>query len=186
MVKDYIRFIPNALSSGRILLALYFPFSPENFWLPLVLISGFSDVLDGWIARRYQVQSWQGSILDGIGDKLFVLCVLITFAAAGKISAWWLPLLLARDLVVAYTAAYAVSIRSWESFQKMEHRISGKLATVGQFLLFLTVLLFPAGIYPALGCAVLFSVTAAVDYGRLFLLEQRLRAKELESDKNKG
>ncbi|NOQ46915.1 MAG: hypothetical protein GQ559_09635 [Desulfobulbaceae bacterium] len=181
MVKGYIRFIPNALSTGRILLACAFPFSPEWLWIWLVLGSGFSDFLDGWVARRWQVQSWQGGLLDGVADKLFILCVLTTFVSAGKFSGWWIPALLARDLLVAFTAVYAVSIRSWESFKKMDARWSGKVATLGQFLLFLVVLLFPDRIWLALCSAVLLSAVAACDYGRLFLLELRLRAEEKAS-----
>ncbi len=181
MMKSYIRFVPNALSTGRIFLACIFPFSPESLWLWLVLGSGFSDVLDGWVARRWQVQSWQGGLLDAVADKLFILCALITFVSAGKFSGWWIPALLARDLLVAFTAIYALSIRSWESFKKMEARWSGKAATFGQFFLFLVVLLFPDGIWFALGCASLLSGVAAGDYGRLFLQELRLRAEEKAS-----
>jgi CDP-diacylglycerol---glycerol-3-phosphate 3-phosphatidyltransferase len=178
MKKTYIRYIPNTLSIGRILLACVFPFSPEYLWLWLVLGSGFSDFLDGWLARRWQVQSWQGGLLDGVADKLFILCVLITFVSVGKFSGWWVPALLARDLLVTCTALYAVSIHSWESFEKMDVRWSGKVATFGLFFLFLVVLLFPDWTRPALFCAALLSGVAACDYGRLFLLELRLRAKE--------
>lgn len=181
MAKTFIRFVPNGLSLSRILIALCFPFSAEKWWLPLIIAGAFSDFLDGWIARRYRVQSWQGGLLDGIGDKLFVLSVLITFAAAGKFSAWWLPALLTRDLLVAYTAAYAAFIRSWESFSKMEARWSGKVATAGLFLLFVVVLLFPKAIFPTLVCATLFSVIAAFDYGRLFLQELQHRKEAADS-----
>lgn len=181
MTKNVIRYIPNALSTGRILLACAFPFAPEWLWLWIVLGSGFSDFLDGWVARRWQVQSWQGGLLDGVADKLFILCALTTFIAAGKFSVWWLPALLARDLLVAFTAIYAVAIQSWESFKKMDARWSGKVATVGQFLLFLIVLIFPDKIWPALCGASLLSVGAACDYGWLFLLELRHRAEEKRS-----
>ena len=176
-MKGFIRFIPNTLSTGRILLALYFPFSSEKYWLLLILGGGISDVLDGWVARRWQVQSWQGGLLDGVGDKIFVLCVLITFTGAGKFSPWWIPLLLSRDLLVAFTAIYAVWIQSWESFKRMEARWSGKLATLGVFLLFLVVLLFPGQILLVLCFASLLSAAAACDYGRLFMQELRLRKK---------
>lgn len=171
--KGFVQYFPNALSTGRILLACAFPFSPESAWLWLVLISGFSDFLDGWVARHWQVQSWQGGLLDAIADKLFVLCVLTSFIAVGKFSIWWLPILLARDLLVASTAIYALSIRSWESFKKMDARWSGKAATFGQFFFFLVVLLFPDGRYFALGFAALLSGVAACDYGWLFLHELR-------------
>ncbi len=181
MEKGYIRFVPNALSIGRIFLACVFPFAPEKLWLWIVLGSGFSDFLDGWVARRWQVQSWEGGLLDAVADKLFILCALITFVSAGKFSGWWIPALIARDLFVASAAFYAVSIKSWESFRKMGSRWSGKVATFGQFFLFLVVLLFPAGIFPALGCAAVLSGVAACDYGRLFFLELRHRAEENNS-----
>lgn len=177
MKKGIVRYIPNALSTGRIILASIFPFSPENWWFWLVLGSGLSDFLDGWVARRWQVQSWQGGLLDAIADKLFILCVLISFVSVGKFSGWWVPALLSRDLLVAFAALYAVSIQSWESFKKMDARWSGKLATFGQFFLFLVVLLFPDWIWPALCCAALLSSIAACDYGRLFVLELRLHSK---------
>ncbi len=178
MEKGYIRFVPNALSTGRIFLACVFPFSPEKLWLWLVLASGFSDFLDGWVARRWQVQSWEGGLLDAVADKLFILCVLITFVSAGKFSGWWIPVLIARDLLVASTAIYAVSIKSWESFKKMDARWSGKVATFAQFFFFLVVLLFPAGIWLALCCAAVLGGVAAYDYGRLFFLELRFRTEE--------
>lgn len=179
--KGFVRYIPNTLSTGRILLACVFPFSPENVWLLLVLGSGLSDVLDGWVARRWQVQSWQGGLLDAIADKLFVLCVLISFVAAGKFSGWWFLILLARDLLVACTAVYALIIRSWESFKEMDARLSGKAATFGQFFFFLVVLLFPEGIYPALAAAALLSGVAACDYGWLFFKELLSRAEKNSS-----
>lgn len=175
-MKGFIRFVPNTLSSGRIVLACVFPFVPENLWLWLVLGSGISDVLDGWVARHWQVQSWQGGLLDGVADKLFILCALITFISAEKFSLWWLPALLARDLLVAFTALYALFIRSWEAFTRMEARWTGKIATFGQFFLFLIVILFPGGTGFALWSAVLLSGIAACDYGYLFLLELRRRA----------
>ena len=176
-MQRYIRFVPNILSTVRLILACVFPFAPEQLWVWLIIGSGCSDVLDGWIARRWQVQSRLGAILDGVADKLFILAALLTIAGAGKFSLSWLPPLLARDLLVAFTAVYAATIRSWESFNKMDVRWTGKLATAGQFLLLLVAVLFPAGIQPVLCFAILLSVIAAGDYGRLFILELRRRAE---------
>ena len=177
-MQKIIRFVPNILSTVRLILAFLFPFVPEQLWIWLILGSGSSDVLDGWIARRYQVQSRAGAILDGVADKLFILIALLTVAGSGKFSLGWVPPLLARDLLVAFTAAYAASIRSWESFNKMDVRWSGKLATAGQFLLLVVAVLLPTGIRIVLWLAILFSVIAAADYGRLFILELRRRAEE--------
>ena len=178
-MAPYIRFVPNLLSLLRLVLALLFPFLPEQFWPWCIIGGGLSDLLDGWIARRWQVQSRVGAILDGITDKCFVLSALLTIALAGKFSLVWVVPLLARDLLVAFTAAWAALARSWESFRKMEVRRPGKVATVGQFLLLLVAVVLPAATPFVLWPAVVLSVVAAVDYGRLFVLELR-RRREVE------
>lgn len=170
--------LPNLLSTVRLLLAGLFPFCPAQEWIWLVLAAGASDFLDGWIARRWHLESWQGGLLDAVADKLFVLSVLVTFVLAGKFSPWWVPGLLARDLTVAMIALYAFCRREWASFRKMEASVSGKLATAGQFLFFATVVLAPASIPSVFAVAVLFSFLAAFDYSRRFVLALRQRAAE--------
>ncbi len=174
-----MRFVPNILSSLRLVLAFLFPFSPENLWIWLVVVSGGTDFLDGWVARRWQVASWQGGLLDAVADKTFVLVVLFSMAAAGKFSFWFIPAIIARDLTVAFAAAYAFLLRLWYSFQEMDARWSGKIATGGQFLLFVVVLVFPAQTNLVLLAAVLFSALAALDYGWLFVkaLQERARVE---------
>jgi phosphatidylglycerophosphate synthase len=164
----YLAAIPNALSALRLALACYFPFSPEEMWLWLILASGFSDFLDGWCARRWKVASWQGGLLDAVADKMFMLAALITFGLTGKFPLWWIPIIIARDLTVAVAAGYAALIRSWGSFRDMGARTSGKLATAGQFLLLITVVLSPAMIPVVLVVTVFASLYAAGDYGLLF------------------
>lgn len=178
-MKRYLAFIPNILSTLRLGLACLFPFSPEELWIWLILGSGASDFLDGWCARRWKVSSWQGGLLDAVADKMFMLAALITFTMTGKFPIWWIPAVIARDLTVGIAAGYAATIRSWESFREMGARWSGKLATAGQFILLLTVVLFPGMIPLALFVTVSCSVIAAGDYGLLFY--QALRRQQ--SDK---
>ncbi|MCB2181526.1 MAG: CDP-alcohol phosphatidyltransferase family protein [Desulfobulbaceae bacterium] len=176
-----MRFVPNLLSLFRLGLAVIFPFCPEKIWIWLIVGSGCSDFLDGWIARRWQVASWQGGLLDAVADKTFVLVALITFVTAGKFSVWWIPAVIARDLLVASAAAYATYCKAWEAFSRMEARWSGKLATAGQFLLFLIVAL-DSDLIPIVLCiTVIFSVVSAIDYGVLFVRELNRRAEEKSS-----
>lgn len=167
-MKRYLALIPNILSALRLGLACFFPFSAEELWIWLILGSGATDFLDGWCARRWKVASWQGGLLDAVADKMFMLAALTTFAMAGKFPIWWIPAVIARDLTVGIAAGYAATIRSWESFREMGARWSGKLATAGQFILLLTVVLFPGLIPAALFITVLCSAIAAGDYGLLF------------------
>ena len=90
-MRRYIRFVPNILSTCRLGIACYFPFSPEENWIWLIIAGGCSDFLDGWVARRWQVATWQGGLLDGIADKAFILSVLITLVCGGRFPAWWIP-----------------------------------------------------------------------------------------------
>ncbi len=174
-----MKFVPNILSSLRLVIAFIFPFIPEHLWLWLIVAGGCTDFLDGWVARRWQVASWQGGLLDAVADKTFVLIVLLTMAWSGKFSFWFIPVILARDLTVAFAAAYASILRLWQSFQKMDARWSGKIATAGQFLLFVVVLLFPTHTNLVLVVAVLFSTFAAADYGWLFIKALQDRARKM-------
>lgn len=169
MNKRLQTLIPNLISLSRLGLACIFPFSPPQIWIWLICGSGCSDALDGWLARRWQVTSWQGGLLDAVADKMFVLSALGTLAWTGIFPLWWIPLILARDLTVACIAAYAALMRSWSSFQQMSSRWSGKIATAGQFLLLVTAVLFPMFTSTVLCVAILCSVVAAVDYGQIFM-----------------
>ena len=162
-------YIPNSLSLFRLCLACFFPFVEEKIWIWFILSGGASDFLDGWIARRWNLTSWQGGLIDAVADKLFVLAALITFVVAGKFSGWLVPLVIARDLIVAFIACYAVSNQAWDSFRQMDARWSGKVATAGQFLLMIVVALVPEFIGPALYLVVLISFIAAFDYAKLFI-----------------
>lgn len=168
-MNQYVRFVPNVLSAIRLCLAFVFPFCPEWTWIWLIIGGGCSDFFDGWVARKWNVTSWQGSLLDAVADKTFVLLALTTFAYAGKFSPWWILVVISRDLIVALTAGYAAWCRSWSSFRDMDARWSGKCATAGQFLLLFTVALFPNSITIVLYITVLASIIAAVDYGVLFV-----------------
>lgn len=173
--------IPNILSFFRLCLAGLFPFVPEKLWIWFILFGGASDFLDGWIARRWSLTSWQGGLIDAIADKLFVLSVLVTFALSGLFSGWLVPLVIARDLTVAFIALYAAFIGAWEAFRKMGARWSGKIATAGQFFLMVVVVLAPQNTGLVLFVSILISFIAAFDYAREFaraLVERSKSRKE--------
>ena len=167
-MNDFVRHVPNVLSLFRLVLALSLPFSPDRYWWVIIVGGGGSDFLDGWIARRWKLESWQGGLLDAVADKIFILSALLTFAAAGIFSAWWIPAIVVRDLTVAFIAAYAAYSSEWASFKQMDARLSGKVATGGQFLLLLFASLGFASIRYLLLLSILLSLVAAVDYGRQF------------------
>lgn len=172
-----VRHLPNMLSVFRLVLALALPFSPERYWVWIVAGGGGSDFLDGWIARRWKLESWQGGLLDAAADKIFMLTALLTFVAAGLFSVWWIPAIVIRDLTVVLIAASAAGIGAWSSFRDMDARWTGKAATGGQFLFLLLAALHSGHVHCALGLSIVLSFVASVDYGRRFIMALRDRRR---------
>lgn len=97
--------VPNVLSLLRLAgvpLFLWLVLGPEeDGWALLVLlVSGLTDFLDGWLARRLDQATVLGQLLDPIADRLYILAVVIGLGLRDVIP-WWLALSLPlRDLLL--------------------------------------------------------------------------------------
>ncbi|CAF0892254.1 unnamed protein product [Didymodactylos carnosus] len=109
--KDRFLTIPNALTVGRILctpLIGYFIVT-EYYTSALILFlsAGMTDLLDGYIARRFpSQQSAIGSFLDPFADKILVGVVVIAAWYKALIPLWLLALILVRDIAIMLVAGY--------------------------------------------------------------------------------
>src|SRR5689334_2324795 len=94
--------LPNAVSMVRLLgvpVFLWLVLGPEEDVLALLLLmfSGFTDWLDGYLARRLNQTSKVGEILDPVADRLYILAVVIGLGFR-EIVPWWVVIILpARD-----------------------------------------------------------------------------------------
>ena len=94
--------LPNAVSMLRLFgvpLFLWLVLGPEADVIALVvlMISGFTDWLDGYLARRLNQTSKLGEILDPVADRLYILAVVIGLTVR-EIIPWWVAVILpARD-----------------------------------------------------------------------------------------
>jgi len=113
--------LPNALTLGRIAVI------PIVCWLlisgsrvdciiaaTLFGIAAFTDWLDGYIARKRNLVSLTGKLLDPLADKLLVMAVLCTLLAMGdrggvSIPLWFVILALGRELTISGLRALAAS-----------------------------------------------------------------------------
>jgi len=69
---------------------IYFSGAPHaNLWAALVyLLASFTDILDGYIARRFNLISKLGRVLDPLADKLMSFCVLVCLIISGRVLFW--------------------------------------------------------------------------------------------------
>ena len=97
--------VPNLLSMARLAgvpVFLWLVLGPEaDGWaLGLLMLSGFTDYLDGYLARRLDQTSALGEVLDPVADRLYILAVVIALALRDIIP-WWVALILPlRDLLL--------------------------------------------------------------------------------------
>ncbi len=104
--KDLLN-APNAITATRIamipvILAFTYYESRVNSFVAGVLfaITGATDFLDGWVARRTGTVTLVGKFLDPLADKLIVMSVLVMLVHLGRVPAWLVILILAREFTI--------------------------------------------------------------------------------------
>ncbi len=66
----------------------------------IFVIAALTDLLDGYIARKYQIVTTMGKFLDPIADKLIVNTAMILMIPLGRIPAWIVAIIIIRDFTV--------------------------------------------------------------------------------------
>lgn len=124
-----LKHIPNILTIIRFLLIapIVVAIVQQNYLFAFIIltISGITDILDGAIARKYEVISTFGKLLDPLADKLTQLAVLTTLTLTAIIPFWILAIVFIKEAIMIAGASFLygkeliVSSKWW-----------GKLATV--------------------------------------------------------
>ena len=116
--------IPNIISIIRIMLVpvfcvMYFTPGMRLASLIVLIASGLSDLVDGYIARRFNQITDLGKVLDPIADKLFHMSTIACFCIDGVVGYWLLVLVVAKELfmiiggVILYKKNQAVVASKW-------------------------------------------------------------------------
>lgn len=111
--------LANKLTLMRVILVPFFvafmliDAIPLNYlWALLVFaIASITDMLDGKIARKYNMITSFGKFLDPLADKILVAAALVCFVQLGWCSAWVTALILAREFVVPECALWRLPAR---------------------------------------------------------------------------
>jgi len=136
-LKD-IFLLPNLITLSRFFLAifLFYNYQPENFnvYVLVIIIAliGISDSIDGVVARKYNLVSKLGIILDPLTDR--VVFIILLFWLSSIIPQNFIYAVLTREVLVLIGSIYVLFRGS-----KIEVSRKGKYATVS---LFVTICLF--------------------------------------------
>jgi cardiolipin synthase len=99
--------LPNALSLLRLVLVPVFAVlivTEHDLWaIGVLMLSGFTDYLDGKLARRWGQITRIGQMLDPLADRLYIFTTLLGLAYREVIPWWLVALLAARDAVLTVT-----------------------------------------------------------------------------------
>jgi cardiolipin synthase len=96
--------LPNAITLARLCavpLAVWLILKQEMvlaFWL--FVAAGISDAVDGYIAKRFGLQTEVGAVLDPVADKALLVSVYVTLGLTGKLADWLVILVVFRDVFI--------------------------------------------------------------------------------------
>jgi CDP-diacylglycerol--glycerol-3-phosphate 3-phosphatidyltransferase len=102
-----MKHLPNAITILRILLVplcMYLMYSeyPYAFIFAtfFFIVASVTDILDGYIARKYKLVSNIGKVLDPVADKIIVTAAMVVLVDLNLVPAWLVVLMLFRDFAV--------------------------------------------------------------------------------------
>ena len=87
----------------------FFPISRELFALGIFLTAAATDLIDGYLARRWKQVTTVGTLLDPIADKLLISAALISLVAIQRVPAWMVILIIGREFAVTGLRSIAAS-----------------------------------------------------------------------------
>lgn len=108
--------LPNLLTLARIfavpvvVVLLLFDSRAAGMWAASIFgIAAVTDFIDGWLARKWQVETVLGKFLDPLADKLIVMAALIMLIPLDRVPAWAVFIIMAREMVITGLRSIASS-----------------------------------------------------------------------------
>jgi cardiolipin synthase len=133
--------LPNLITLARLLsvpLAIWLVLSDNftaAFWL--FVLAGLSDAADGFVAKRFDMRSELGALLDPLADKALLVSMYVTFGLAHDLPNWLVILVVFRDVLIIggflFVMAMAQPMR-WEPLAVSKLNTAAQIALVAVLL----------------------------------------------------
>ena len=141
VTTDRVLTVPNALSLARLLgvpVFLWLIFAEYDGWALVVLMaSGFTDWLDGRLARGWNQISRVGVLLDPAADRLNIFAALVGLTARDIVPLWLVALVVGRDVLLVGL----LPVLRWYGYGPLPVHFLGKAATFNLLYAFPLLLL---------------------------------------------
>lgn len=165
--------LPNKLTVLRIIMVPFFVFfmltnvgGTANKWVALVLfcVASLTDLLDGKIARKYNLVTNFGKFMDPLADKLLVCSAMICLVEMEKLAAWVVIVIISREFIisgfrlVASDNGIVIAASYW-----------GKFKTVFQMVMIIVLIIDLGGVFDMIGTvlvwiALALTIISLLDY----------------------
>ena len=165
--------LPNKLTTLRVIMIPFFVFfllwqNGENHTfrmiaLALFIIASLTDLLDGKIARKYNLVTNFGKFMDPLADKLLVCSALICLIELNALPAWMVIIIISREFIIsgfrliASDNGVVIAASYWGKF-----KTTFQMVSVGLLILDIPALAFVTTI--CVWIALLLTIVSLVDY----------------------
>jgi len=129
----------NFLSLLRAPLVLLFIIDNPFYRCVAVVLAMITDVLDGYLARRWKMTSQIGAFLDPLTDKMFMIIAAVILIREGSLEVWQALAMISRDFAILFFGLYLSLKGKWSRF-KFQSIWSGKITTTLQFFVLLAII----------------------------------------------
>lgn len=165
--------LPNKLTVLRIIMVPFFVLfmltdigGSANKWIALAIfvVASLTDMLDGKIARKYNLVTNFGKFMDPLADKLLVCSAMICLIESGQLAAWIVIIIIAREFIisgfrlVASDNGIVIAASYW-----------GKFKTVFQMAMVIVLIMDLGGVFDLIGqiliwVALALTIISLIDY----------------------
>lgn len=165
--------IPNILTSIRFCLVGVFIYVFKNpaidnnlkWGIIVFIIAGITDVLDGYIARKYDMVTKWGKLMDPLADKVMLIVVLISLYTVDIVPLTVIIVVLAKELLMVLGALFLYKNRQ----TVVQANFFGKAASAAFYVAIIALVFKIPYAYYMLAAAVFLTLFALIQYGVLNL-----------------